>query len=107
MTATVVASSAGKWHGGPERDRRMAAAHTVLGNCGVVMSPAKVRRMVQNYERRAQRYGADFDDYLDQVAVSELQRQLVGDELRRVTAYADKTGERAVSNVLKSQGRRR
>ncbi len=104
----VVASSTGKWDGGPERDRLITAAHAVLSNCGVEMSSAKVRRMVQNYERRAQRYGFDFGKFIaNQVVMSEHKRRVVADELRKVTAHVDPVGEQAVSNVLRDQGRRR
>jgi len=106
MRATaVVATSTGNWDGGPQRDRLIAAAHTVLSNCGVELSFTKVRRMVQNYERRAQRYGFDFGKFIaNQVVMSEHQRRVVADELRRVTAYVDTTGERAVNNVMRGGG---
>ncbi len=105
--ATVVATSTGNWDGGPQRDRLIAAARTVLSDRGVQMSWTKVRRMVQMYERQAQRYGFDFGRFIDsQIAMSEVQRRVVADELRRVTAYVDHVGERAVNNVLKDQGRR-
>ena len=109
MRATaVVASSTGSWNGGPERDRLITAAHAVLSNCGVELSFTKVRRMVQNYERRAQRYGFDFGKFIaNQVVMSEHQRRVVADELRKVTAHVDPVGEQAVSNVLRDQGRRR
>jgi len=105
MTATaVVASSTGSWNGGPERDRLITAAHAVLSNCGVELSYTKVRRMVQNYERRAQRYGFDFDfgEFIaNQVVMSEHQRRVAADELRKVTAHVDPTGESAVNNVVR------
>jgi len=106
--AAIVATSTGNWDGGPQRDRLITAAHAVLSNCGVELSSTKVRRMVQNYERRAQRYGLDFGKFIaNQVVMSEHQRRVVADELRKVTAYVDSTGERAVRNVLRDQGRRR
>ncbi len=103
MRATaIVASSTGSWNGGPERDRLITAAHAVLSNCGVELSFTKVRRMVQNYERRAQRYGLDFGKFIaNQVVMSEHQRRVVADELRRVTAYVDPVGETAVNRVLR------
>ncbi len=103
MTATaVVASSTGSWNGGPERDRLITAAHVVLSNCGVELSFTKVRRMVQNYERRAQRYGFDFGKFIaNQVVMSEHQRRVAADELRKVTAYVDPVGETAVNRVLR------
>jgi len=99
--AAIVATSTGNWDGGPQRDRLIAAAHTVLSNCGVQMSWTKVRRTVQMYERRAQGDGVVFADYLAQVAVGEHQRRVVADELRKVTAYVDPTGESAVNNVVR------
>lgn len=106
--AAIVATSTGNWDGGPQRDRLITAAHAVLSNCGVELSFTKVRRMVQNYERRAQRYGFDFGEFIaNQVVMSEYQRRVVADELRNVTAHVDPVGEQAVNNVLKDQGRRR
>jgi len=102
MRATaIVATSTGNWDGGPQRDRLIAAAHIVLSNRGVQMSWTKLRRTVQMYERQAQRNGLAFDDYIAQVAVGEHQRRVVADELRRVTAYVDKTGETAVRRVMR------
>ncbi len=100
--AAIVATSTGNWDGGPQRDRPITAAHAVLSNCGVELSFTKVRRMVQNYERRAQRYGFDFGKFIaNQVVMSEHQRRVVADELRKVTAHVDPTGEAAVNRVLR------
>jgi hypothetical protein len=100
--AAIVATSTGNWDGGPQRDRLITAAHAVLSNCGVELSFTKVRRMVQNYERRAQRYGFDFGKFIaNQVVMSEHQRRVVADELRKVTAHVDPTGEAAVNRVLR------
>ncbi len=100
--AAIVATSTGSWNGGPERDRLITAAHAVLSNCGVELSFTKVRRMVQNYERRAQRYGFDFGKFIaNQIVMSEHQRRVVADELRNVTAYRDPVGEQAVNRVLR------
>ena len=99
---TVVATSTGNWNGGPQRDRLIVVAHAVLSKCGVQMSRSRVRRTVQMYERQAQRYGFDFGRYLDtQVAMSEMQRRVVADELRKVTSYVDPTGEAAVNRVMR------
>ncbi len=99
--AAIVATSTGNWDGGPQRDRLIAAAHAALSDRGVQMNWTKVRRMVQMYERQAQRYGFDFGDYLDTQITMELQRRVVADELHRATAYRDPTGEQAVNRVLR------
>ena len=100
--AVIVATSTGNWNGGPQRDRLIAAAHAVLSDCGVQISWTKVRRMVQLYERQALRYGYDFGRFIAaQAEVSETQRKVVADELRKVTAYADPVGEAAVNRVLR------
>jgi len=102
--AAIVATATGSWNGGPERDRLITAAHAVLSNCGVELSFTKVRRMVQNYERRAQRYGFDFGKFIaNQVVMSEHQRRVVADDLRNVTAHRDPTGEAAVNRVLRGE----
>jgi len=79
----------------------IAAAHTEVANRGVQMSWSKVRRMVQMYERQAQRYGYDFGRYLDTQIAMEMQRRVVADELVKVTAYRDPVGEAAVNRVLR------
>ena len=100
--AAVVATSTGNWNGGPQRDRLIVTAHAALSDRGVQMSRSKVRRMVQLYERQAQRYGYDFGRFIaQQVEMSELQRRVAADELRKVTAYVDPTGESAVNNVVR------
>ncbi len=106
--AAIVATSTGNWDGGPQRDRLIAAAHTVLSNCGVQMSWTKVRRTVQMYERQAQRYGFDFGRCIaTQVAVSETQRKVIADELRKVVSCVDPVGEQAVNNALRDRRVRR
>ncbi len=90
-----------------EPDRLIREAHAVFDRLGVPVSPGRVIKLVRTYVRRMQDSGLAFGDYIDQqVAMSEVQRRAVADELHRVTAYRDPVGERAVNNVLKSQGRR-
>ncbi len=82
-------------------DRLIRETHAVFNRCGVSVSPGRVIKLVRTYVRRAQGDGVVFADYLAQVAVGEHQRRLVADELRRVTAYVDPTGESAVNNVVR------
>lgn len=99
-TTAIHRSTAGNWKGGKQRDRLITEAHTVLANCGVAMGPAKVRRLVQTYERNGR--GLDLGRFIaSQVALTE--RSVVADELRRVTTYTDRTGELATDNVLRDQ----
>ncbi len=64
----------------------LADAHAALTDCGITMSPGRVRKLLKNYRRGDQ--GQDFGRY-------------VIDELRRVITYRDQTGETAVNRVLR------
>lgn len=103
MTATmVVATTTGTWHGGPDRDRLVAATHAVLDNCGFAAGASRVRRLVQRYERNAQGY--DFGGFIaNSMAASSHQRAVLADELRRVVGYSDPTGEAAVNNITRGR----
>lgn len=105
--AAHAASPAGNWDSGKERDTLLKVAHTVLGNCGIEMRPAKVRRLVQTFQHRVERNGFAFFDFLaNSVALSaeERRRALADPDLQRVISWADPTGETAVSNVLRERG---
>jgi len=64
----------------------LADAHAALTDCGITMSPGRVRKLLKGYRRCNQ--GQDFGRY-------------VTDELRRVITYRDQTGETAVNRVLR------
>jgi hypothetical protein len=103
-TAQIVVRTTGTWHGGPDRDRLITAAHAVLGNCGFMVSASRVRRLVCDYERNAQGYGYDFGGFIaNSVAPGDRRRVVVAQELRRVVSYSDPTGETAVRHVLRGQ----
>jgi len=82
-------------------DHLIRETHAVFDRFGVQVSPGRVIKLVRTYVRRVQGDGVVFADYLAQVAVGEHQRRLVADELSRVTAYVDPTGESAVNNVVR------
>ena len=106
--APAYAAPAGSWDGGPERDRLMAAAHVVLDNCGLALSPSKVRRLVQTFERRVERNGFSFLDFLAnavQLTAEQRRRAVADPDVCRAIAYADPTGETAVRNVMKAGAR--
>ena len=84
-------------------DRLIRETHAVFNRCGVSVSPGRVIKLVRTYVRRVQGDGVVFADYLAQVAVGKHQRRLVADELCRVTAYRDQTGETAVNRVLRGE----
>ncbi len=75
-------------------------ARTILDRAGINWSPSRVSRIVRAYLHQ-QGNGDAFDDYLATHVASEMQRRVVADELSRVTAYVDPTGERAVNHVLR------
>ena len=64
----------------------LADAHAALADCGITISPGRVRKLLKGYRRCNQ--GQDFGRY-------------VADELRRVITYRDQTGETAVNNVVR------
>jgi len=87
----------------PESVERLAAeTRAVLDRFGVHWSASKTSRAVRTYLYRVQGNGSPFADYLaNQIVLSEHQRRVVADELRKVTAYADETGETAVNRVMR------
>jgi hypothetical protein len=73
----------------------------IFRNAGIAASRSKVSRLVRTYKRRIEPNGFALIDYLaNNVAMSEVQRRVVADELTKVIAYADPTGETAVRNVM-------
>lgn len=107
--APAQATPAGSWCSGPERDRLITAAHTVLANCGFPVSPRKVNRLAQTFQARVARNGFSFFDFLaNSVQLDEQQRRqaLANPDVARAIAYADPTGETAVHNVMR-EGRGR
>jgi len=84
-------------------ERLTAETNAVLDRFGVRWSASKTSRTVRTYLHTVQNNGFELADYIaNQVLLSEHQRRLVADELRRVTVYADPVGELAVSNVLRA-----
>jgi len=87
----------------PQSVERLAAeTRAVLDRFGVRWSPSKTSRVVRAYVHQVQGNRSEFADYVaEQIVLSEHQRRVVADELRRVTAYVDKTGETAVRRVMR------
>ncbi len=82
--------------------RLTAETRAVLDRFGVGWSGSKVSRTVRAYLHTVQGNGFPFADFIaNQVVLSEYQRRLVADELRRVITYRDQTGEAAVNRVLR------
>jgi len=83
-------------------ERLTAETRAVLDRFGVHWSGSKTSRVVRAYVRTVQGNRFAFADYVaNQIVLSEHQRRVVADELRKVTAYVDKTGETAVNNVVR------
>ncbi len=107
MTATAISNRL--QHGGrdgdqarPDKAALIRETHAVFARFGVRVSHDRVTKLVGTYIRRVHANGYAFADYIAaQVAVSEVQRQVVSDELRKVVSYADPTGETAVANVVR------
>ncbi len=84
LSANRVDAKARGDHARPEL--ALADAHAALADCGITISPGRVRKLLKSYRRGNQ--GQDFSHY-------------VADELRRVISYRDTTGETAVNRVLR------
>jgi hypothetical protein len=76
------------------------AAHMLLDEYEINLSPSKVSRMVRTYKHQVERNGFPFVDFLvNQISLSMDQRRAYQDKALVIT-YADPTGEDAVHNVL-------
>jgi len=85
-------------------ERLTAETRAVLDRFGVRWSPSKTSRVVRAYVRQVRGNRPAFADYVaKQIELSEQQRRVVADELRKVTAYVDPTGESAVNNVVRGE----
>jgi len=83
-------------------ERLTAETRAVLDRFGVHWSASKTSRVVRAYVRTVQGNRFAFADYVaNQIVLSEHQRRVVADELRRVTAYVNPVGETAVNRVLR------
>jgi hypothetical protein len=99
--AATAASGTG---GTTSAERLIKAAHLVLDNCGIAMSPSKVSRIVRQYRRQVEDNGFGFFDYLaNAVQLSDQQKRaaLLNPDIARAISYADPTGETAVNNVMR------
>lgn len=82
------------------------AAHTALSNCGVVISPRKVNRIVRRFSANTKKHGWTFHEFLTDAAnlTSAQRSQMLGDpDMARAIAYLDPTGEAAVNNVMRGR----
>ena len=92
--------------GSTRTEALIKAAHLVLDNCGLRMVPAKVARLVRDYERSVAANGFSFFAFLaNAVQLTEQQRHraLANPDVARAISYADPTGESAVNNVMKGR----
>ena len=86
-------------------DQLIRQTLVVMSNCGVDVSPSKVARLVRAYKYRVAAMGFSFESFIaNQLELSAIQQQVVADELRKVVAYSDPTGETAVHNVKQERG---
>jgi hypothetical protein len=102
--AAQAVSAAG---GSMSTENLIRAAHLVLDNCGMTMSPSKVSRLVRDYRRHVAPNGYPFFSFLaTAVQLSDEQKRvaLMNPEIARAVSYADPTGETAVNNVLRRGG---
>jgi hypothetical protein len=82
------------------------AAHAALERAGLRMSPSKVSRLVRIYQREVAANGFPFLRFLaNQLALTDEQQREVGRQLEnyRSISYRDKTGDDAVTNVMRGK----
>ncbi len=99
-TATAVPASGGS----TSTETRVNAAHLILDNAGVRMSPSKVSKIVRDYERNVAANGFDFFHFLAnavQLSAEQQRAALSNPDVAKAISYADPTGETAVRNVLR------
>lgn len=91
-------------------ERAIRDVHLILANCGIEMSPMRVKRLVRQFNTRVARNGWSFLDFLgNQLQLSaEQHRQLRCNlDLARTISYLDPTGNRAARNVDRKRERER
>ncbi|WP_261880078.1 hypothetical protein [Mycobacterium marinum] len=80
-------------------------AQKLLADCDVRMSPSKVSRVVRQFKHRVERNGFPFESFLANsvmLTADQRRRALAHPDIAKAISYADPTGERAVSNVLRA-----
>ena len=89
------------------RDAAITAVHAAAANADIRLSPSKVARMVQKFDRVARRSGATFHEFLTREAnlpPAAVRQMMAHPEWHRVIAYADPVGEKAVNHVMRERG---
>jgi hypothetical protein len=92
-------------------ENAIRTVHAILANCGVEIGPMRVKRLVRQFHTNATRSGWHgwtlFDFLANEIHLTADQgRKLLADpDFQRVIAYADPTGEDAVSNVMRGAAR--
>lgn len=82
-------------------DQIVDALQRVFENCGIAVSRSRVSRLARTYKNQVEGNGFALIDFVvNAVAMTAMQRMVVADELTRVIAYSDPTGETAVNNVM-------
>ena len=101
MTNTRSTATTG---GGPSAEKLIKAAHILLDDLDITMSPSKVSRLVRTYQHRVEHTGFSFWKFLaNAVELSDdrtLRAVLRNPVLARTfVGYLDPTGETAVNNI--------
>jgi hypothetical protein len=90
-----------------QTERLIRIAVAVLDRYGVEMSHNRMVKLVRRYERFAGPNGWTFFDYFTNAIRmdQDRRREIANDpDVRRLISYTDRTGEKAVTNVLKQRG---
>lgn len=68
------------------------------------MGPRRVNKLVRDYQGRVEKNGYDFFAFLAnavQLSAEQRRRALLNPDIARVISYTDRTGEDAVTNVMR------
>lgn len=82
------------------------AAHRVMLDCGVQVSPRKVNRIIRQFDQTSRRHGHSFHEFLTNQAnmpTAAVRKMFAHPEWAPVIAYCDPTGETAVNNVMRGR----
>jgi hypothetical protein len=93
--------------GSTSAETLIRAAHLVLDDCGIIMSPSKVSRLVRQYQQRVAQNGFSFFAFLANAVQLSAERQraaLRNPDVVQAISYAEPVGELATNRVLRTRG---
>jgi hypothetical protein len=107
MTVPTSAPACSSSGGSTSAETLIKAAHLVLDNYGIIMSPSKVTRLVRQYQHRVAQNGFSFFAFLAnavQLSAEQQRAALRNPDVVLAISYADPVGELATDRVLRQRG---